>query len=63
MIFGTFQTSSPQQKQSKHKIFLWDSGNLDEIRAQLLSFTDYYLSTFSPASPVDELWNTLSSKF
>ena len=62
MIFGTFQTSLPQQKQPKHKIFLWDSGNLDEIRAQLLSFTDYYLSTFSPASPVDELWNTLSSK-
>ena len=36
MIFGTFQTSLPQQKQSKHKIFLWDSGNLDKIRAQLL---------------------------
>ena len=35
---------------------------LNEIRAQLHSFTEYYLSTFSPASSVDELWNIFNSK-
>ena len=62
MIFGTFQTTLPQQKQSRRTIYLWDSGNLNEIRAQLHSFTEYYLSTFSPASSVDELWNIFNSK-
>ena len=62
MILATFQTNLPFQKQSKCKIFLWDSGNLDELGQRLLSFTDYYLNTFSTATSVEELWNTLKNK-
>ena len=62
MIFASFQVKVVQQNQSKHKIFLWDSGNVDEIKAQLLSFTDYVLNTFSSLTPVEDLWNLLSAK-
>ena len=33
-------------------VYPWNSSNLDEIKAQLLAFNEYFLKIFTTATPV-----------
>ena len=41
---------------------MWNHSNLDEIKDQLLLFNNYYLTTFTASTPVDDLWFILCHK-
>jgi len=61
-ILTTFHTKELFHESTKRKVHLWDLSNFDEIKAQLLTFNEYFLETFTMDTPIENLWLTLHHK-